>query len=142
MLPITIMSTLDRTGQIPVQTVPACPVQIRAHHHIDVYTDINSVTVSYFLKFMSISAQIHTLLTSLRHHVLLHMHGQLRLSFALSANYVPKCQMSSGPYGPIFDVGMDIYVMMSPDLYGTCRHCLYGTLSRTCGRNCNPNLVT
>ena len=28
-------------GQSPVQTVPACPVQIRAHHHIDVYTDVN-----------------------------------------------------------------------------------------------------
>ena len=31
---VTIMSA--RTGQCPVQTVPACPVQIRAHHHIDV----------------------------------------------------------------------------------------------------------
>ena len=29
-------------GQIPVQTVPVCPVQIRAHHHIDVNTDINN----------------------------------------------------------------------------------------------------
>ena len=29
-------------GQSPIQTVPACPVQIRAHHHIDVYTDINN----------------------------------------------------------------------------------------------------
>ena len=37
----TITSAL--TGQSPVQTVPACPVQIRAHHHIDVYTDINHV---------------------------------------------------------------------------------------------------
>ena len=35
-------------------------------------------------------------------HVLGHMHGPPRLSCALSANYVPKCQMSSGPYGPIF----------------------------------------
>ena len=33
--------TSVRTGQSPVQTVPARPVQIRAHHHIDVYTDIN-----------------------------------------------------------------------------------------------------
>ena len=41
MLPITITSAPDRTGQSPVQTVPACPVQIRAHDHIDVYTDIN-----------------------------------------------------------------------------------------------------
>ena len=28
-------------GQSAVQTVPACPVQIRAHHHIDVFSDIN-----------------------------------------------------------------------------------------------------
>ena len=28
-------------GQSPIQTVPACPIQIRAHHHIDVYIDIN-----------------------------------------------------------------------------------------------------
>ena len=28
-------------GQSPVETVPACPVQIGAHHHIDVHTDIN-----------------------------------------------------------------------------------------------------
>ena len=34
--------TSARTGQSPVQTVPACPVQIRTHHHIDVYTDINN----------------------------------------------------------------------------------------------------
>ena len=27
---------------------------------------------------------------------------------------------------------------MNSDLYGTCRHCLYGTLSRKRGRNCNP----
>ena len=37
---VTITSAL--TGQSPVETVPACPVQIRAHHHIDVYTDINN----------------------------------------------------------------------------------------------------
>ena len=29
----------------------------------------------------------------------------------------------------IINVCIDIYVMMSSDLYGTCRHCLYGTLS-------------
>ena len=34
--------------------------------------------------------------------MLLHMYGPLRLSYALIANYVPKCQMSSGPYRPIF----------------------------------------
>ena len=36
------------------------------------------------------------------------------------------------------DVCIDIYVTMSSDLYGTCRHCLYGTLSSKCGRNCSP----
>ena len=25
----------------PIQTVPACPIQIRAHHHIAVYIDSN-----------------------------------------------------------------------------------------------------
>ena len=39
--PIWITITSARTGQSPVQTVPACPIQIRAHRHIDVYTDIN-----------------------------------------------------------------------------------------------------
>ena len=29
------------------------------------------------------------------------MHGPLRLSYTLLANYMPKCQMSSGPNGPI-----------------------------------------
>ena len=37
---VTITSML--TGQSPVETVPACPVQIGAHHYIDVYTDINN----------------------------------------------------------------------------------------------------
>ena len=37
---VTIMSM--HVGQSPLQTVPACPIQIRAHHHIDVYTDINN----------------------------------------------------------------------------------------------------
>ena len=34
--------------------------------------------------------------------------------------------------------------MMSSDFYGTCRHCLYGTLSHMHGRNCNPfgNIAT
>ena len=50
---ITITST--RTGQSPVQTVPACPVQIRAHHHIDVYTDINKEKINV-LKYMEINA--------------------------------------------------------------------------------------
>ena len=30
------------------------------------------------------------------------MHGPLRLTYTLLANYMAKCQMSSGPYGPIF----------------------------------------
>ena len=30
-------------GQIPIQTVPACHIHIRAHHQINVYTDINEV---------------------------------------------------------------------------------------------------
>ena len=30
------------------------------------------------------------------------MHGPLRLTYALLANYMAKCQMSSGRYGPIF----------------------------------------
>ena len=30
------------------------------------------------------------------------MHGPLRLTYALLVNYMVKCQMSSGPYGPIF----------------------------------------
>ena len=51
---VRIMSALDHTGQSRVQTVPACPIQIRAHHHIDVYTDINNATVTYFQKFMGI----------------------------------------------------------------------------------------
>ena len=44
------------------------------------------------------------------------------------------------------NVCIDIYVMMSSDLYGTCRHCLYGTLSHLVQRrhNCNPfgNIAT
>ena len=31
-------------GQSPVQTVSASSIQIRAHHHIDVCTDINNIT--------------------------------------------------------------------------------------------------
>ena len=44
----------------------------------------------------------------------------------------------------IIDVCIDIYVMMSSDLYGTCRHCLYGTLSCMRRCNCNPfgNMAT
>ena len=38
---VTITSVLDRTGQSPVQTVPACPIQIRAHHHMSIQTSIS-----------------------------------------------------------------------------------------------------
>ena len=31
------------TKSCPVETVPACPVQIRAHRHIAVYIDSNEV---------------------------------------------------------------------------------------------------
>ena len=50
-------------GQSPVQTVPGCPVQIRAHHHIDVHTDINILVILHcFLEVIGsigISAQIN-----------------------------------------------------------------------------------
>ena len=42
---VTITSAL--TGQSPVQTVPACPVQVRAHHHID----INDILIYIHVKF-------------------------------------------------------------------------------------------
>ena len=40
-----------RMGQSPIQTVPACPVQIRAHHRIDVYTDINNTKINISFSF-------------------------------------------------------------------------------------------
>ena len=49
MLPNGLQFASARTGLSPVQTVPACPVQIRAHHHIDGYTDINKL----FIHFMT-----------------------------------------------------------------------------------------
>ena len=33
------------TKSCPVETVPACPVQIRAHRHIAVYIDSNDMTL-------------------------------------------------------------------------------------------------
>ena len=60
----------------------------------------NNATV--FSEIYEHFSKFHILLTSLRHHVLWHMHALLWLSFALLANYVPKCQMSSGLFGPIF----------------------------------------
>ena len=40
----------------------------------------------------------------------------------------------------LIDACIDIYVMMSSDLYGTCRHCFCGTLSCTVQHRCNCNL--
>ena len=37
------------TKSCPVQTVPACPVQIRAHRHIAVYIDSNKVNRNRYL---------------------------------------------------------------------------------------------
>ena len=58
MLWVTIMSALDvsRTegyclyGTLLLHPHSACPVQIRAHHHIDVYTDINNIERVYLLR--------------------------------------------------------------------------------------------
>ena len=36
--------------------------------------------------------------------------GQLRLTYALLANYMAKCQMISGPYGPIFFLGKVLFL--------------------------------
>ena len=44
-------------GQSPVQTVPACPVQIRAHHHIDVYTYINNAFIQRVLSCLKPNLQ-------------------------------------------------------------------------------------
>ena len=52
-----------------------------------------NATVTYFLKFVSMFLKFICSLL---------MHSPLKLSYALLANYMPKCQMSSGPYGPIF----------------------------------------
>ena len=43
--------------------------------------------------------EIHILFTS---HSCALTYGPLRLSCVFLANYMPKCQMSSRPYGPIF----------------------------------------
>ena len=37
-------------GTKSVQTVPACSVQIKAHHHRDVHTDINNVMFVFTVK--------------------------------------------------------------------------------------------
>ena len=35
------------TKSCPVETVPACPVQIRAHRHIAVYIDSNKLVLEF-----------------------------------------------------------------------------------------------
>ena len=52
--------TSVRTGQSPVQTVPAGPVQIRAHHHIDVHTDINDRLLYNKTSFLPASFYQHS----------------------------------------------------------------------------------
>ena len=64
-----------------------------------IHTQRNNATVTYFLKLMTILFEIHILFTS---HSCALTYGPLRLSCVFLANYMPKCQMSSGPYGPIF----------------------------------------
>ena len=39
----TLLQSLSRTYSNQIFPRAACPVQIRAHRHIDVYTDINNV---------------------------------------------------------------------------------------------------
>ena len=57
---VTIMSAL--TGQSRVQIVPTCPVQIGAHHHINVYTDINECSCVYQSNYFHFSTiQIHNI---------------------------------------------------------------------------------
>ena len=59
-------------GTSPVKTVtaPAHPVQIRAHHHIDFYTDINKLTklvivIMYLLVFQTLRRIVHRCLIDL-----------------------------------------------------------------------------
>ena len=56
----------------------------------------NNAIITFFLKFMSIFLKF-TYSTS---HSCALTYGPLSSVFL--ANYMPKCQMSSGPYGPIF----------------------------------------
>ena len=60
------------------------------------YTKKKNATATNFLK-------IHILFTS---HSCALTHGPPRLSCAFLANYMAKCQTSSGPYWPIFCGGM------------------------------------
>ena len=48
---------LYRTSFIKTVTAPTRPVQIRVHHHIDVYTDINNTVNIYRLLHYDVIAQ-------------------------------------------------------------------------------------
>ena len=63
------------------------------------------------------------------------MHGPLMLSFALSANYVPKCQMTSGPCGPIFRKNPKTGHSFGEDFFTTLRHNKIGVMSQL-GNSC------
>ena len=45
------------TKSCPIETVPACPVQIRAHHHIAVYIDSNKYNQGSSVMTLSIKCQ-------------------------------------------------------------------------------------
>ena len=68
----------------------------------------NHATITYFLKFISIFLKF--IYSSEAPCALTYMHDPLKLSLALLANCVPKCQMSSGPYGPIFNTRNGILI--------------------------------
>ena len=44
---IWVTITPAHTGQSPVQTLPAGPIHIRDHRHIDVCTDINKCSYGW-----------------------------------------------------------------------------------------------
>ena len=68
MLWVTIMSVLDMSrtegyclyGTLLFCPRSACPVQIRAHHHIDVYTDISKRTRTGQMHQQTTEEQAHT----------------------------------------------------------------------------------
>ena len=59
--------------------------------------------MSIFLKFT------HSLLSSGIQMLCALMHGLLVRSCVFLANYGPKCQMSSGPYGPILNLRYEMH---------------------------------
>ena len=60
-------------------------------------------TVAVFLKFMSIFSKFIHFSKAFKFSYALAF-GSLRLSCVFLANYVPKCQMNSGPHGPILSI--------------------------------------